>query len=148
MLGNTHYAYLWETAGWVEDIQEKKPYTDNRRQEFASSGTYYFASARIMCAAFQTVVEQDLRTGGEYYVSLAYKPLLAERKPVAVYPLQHFMQWGTPEDIAEYRTWSRTFRSLAAVPRPPRIQPSGTIVLPLPESANASAMPATRCPSR
>ena len=131
LLGSTHYAYLREAAGWVEDIQEKKPYTDNRRQEFASSGTYYFASARIMCAAFRTVVEQDLRTGGEYYVSLAYKPLLAERKPVAVYPLQHFMQWGTPEDVAEYRTWSRTFQSLAAAPRPPRIQPSGTIILPL-----------------
>ena len=131
LLGNTHYAYLRETIGWVEDIQEKEPYTGNRVEEFASSGTYYFASARIMCAAFRTVVEQDLRTGGEYYVSLAYKPLLAERKPVAVYPLQHFMQWGTPEDVAEYRTWSRTFRSLAAAPRPPRIRPSGTIVLPL-----------------
>ena len=136
LLGNTHYAYLREAAGWVEDIQEKKPYTDNRRQEFASSGTYYFASARIMCAAFRTVVEQDLRTGGEYYVSLAYKPLLAERKPVAVYPLQHFMQWGTPEDVAEYRTWSRTFQSLAAAPESgclslPPDRPSGTIILPL-----------------
>ncbi len=137
LLGNTHYAYLRETAGWVEDIQEKKPFTDNRMQEFASSGTYYFASARIMCAAFQTVVEQDLRVGGEYYVSLAYKPLLAERRPVAVYPLQHFMQWGTPEDVAEYRTWSRTFRSLAAAPEsdclspPSPDRPSGTIILPL-----------------
>ena len=136
LLGNTHYAYLCETNGWVEDIQEKKPYTDNRMQEIVSSGTYYFASARIMCAAFQSVVEQDLRVGGEYYVSLAYKPLLAERKPVAVYPLQHFMQWGTPEDIAEYRTWSRTFRSLAAAPESgclslPPDQPSGTIILPL-----------------
>ena len=108
--------YLRETAGWVEDIQEKKPYTDNRMQEFASSGTYYFASARIMGAAFQAVVEQDLRVGGEYYVSLAYKPLFAASKPVAVYPLQYFMQWGTPEDFAEYRTWSRTFRSLVATP--------------------------------
>ncbi len=132
-LGNTHYAYLRETAGWVEDIQEKKPYTDNRMQEFASSGTYYFASARIMLAAFQAVVEQDLRVGGEYYVSLAYKPLLAERRPVAVYPLQHFMQWGTPEDFAEYRTWSRMFRSLVATPEsePPKDRPKGSIVLPL-----------------
>ena len=132
-LGNTHYAYLRETAGWVEDIQEKKPYTDNRMQEFASSGTYYFASARIMGTAFQAIVEQDLRVGGEYYVSLAYKPLFAERKPVAVYPLQHFMQWGTPEDFAEYRTWSQTFRSLVATPasEPPKDRPRGTIVLPL-----------------
>ena len=122
------------TAG-VEDIQEKKPFTDHRMQEFASSGTYYFASARILFAAFRKVVEQDLRVGGEYYASLAYKPLLAEGRPVAVYPLQHFMQWGTPEDVAEYRTWSRTFRSLAAAPESGRLpapeRPSGTIILPL-----------------
>ena len=61
LLGNTHYAYLCEATGWVEDIQEKKTLHRQSLAELASSGTYYFASARIMCAAFQTVVEQDLR---------------------------------------------------------------------------------------
>ncbi len=116
-LGSTNYAYLRETDGWVRDIQEKKPYTRNRMEEFASSGTYYFASGRIMSEAFRAAVEQNLNVGGEHYVSLAYKPLLADKKPVAVYPLQHFMQWGTPEDVAEYRGWSRAFRRLAAKPR-------------------------------
>ncbi len=114
LLGPTHYAYLRETAGWVEDIQEKQPYTDNHMQEFASSGTYYFASAHVMSDAFQATVDQGLNSGGEYYVSLAYKPLLAEGKSVAVYPLQHFMQWGTPEDMAEYCGWSSAFRTLAS----------------------------------
>ena len=104
-LGNTNYAYMREMDGWVLDIQEKQPYTSNRMEEYASSGTYYFASAQIMCEAFRKVVEQDLNIGGEYYVSLAYKPLLSSKQSVAVYPLQHFMQWGTPEDVAEYATW-------------------------------------------
>ena len=112
-LGSTRYAYLREFGGWAEDIREKQPFTDDRMQEFASSGTYYFASARLMREAFRAAVEQDLRLGGEYYVSLAYKPLFAEGKPVAVYPLQHFMQWGTPEDVAEYRSWSGAFRTFA-----------------------------------
>jgi hypothetical protein len=51
---------------------------------------------------------------GEYYVSLAYKPLLANGQPVVVYPLQHFMQWGTPGDVAEYNIWSKAFRLLVA----------------------------------
>ena len=52
-LGNTNYAYLREESGWVLDIQEKQPYTDNRMEEYASSGTYYFSSARSMatCSA-------------------------------------------------------------------------------------------------
>jgi NDP-sugar pyrophosphorylase family protein len=112
-LGSTNYAYICETDGWIEDIQEKQPYTNNRMEEYASSGTYYFASVKIMLDAFQMVMEQDLNVGGEYYVSLAYKALFASQQPVAVYPLQHFMQWGTPEDVAEYNTWSKNFRGLA-----------------------------------
>lgn len=111
-LGSTNYAYIRESDGWVQDIQEKKPYTNNRMEEYASSGTYYFASAQIMSEAFRTVMEQDLNVGGEYYVSLAYKTLITSKKPVAVYPIQHFMQWGTPEDVAEYNTWSKAFRGL------------------------------------
>ncbi|MDF3036206.1 MAG: hypothetical protein K0S28_1480, partial [Paucimonas sp.] len=81
--------------------------------EYASSGTYYFASGRIMSEAFRATMEQGINVGGEYYVSLAYKPLFAAGRPVAVYPLQHFMQWGTPEDVAEYNGWSQAFRRLA-----------------------------------
>lgn len=112
-LGSTNYAYMLEANGWIQDIQEKQPYTNDRMEEFASSGTYYFASGRIMSEAFRITMDQQLNVGGEYYVSLAYKPLLAADQPVAVYPLQHFMQWGTPEDVTEYRMWSDAFRRLA-----------------------------------
>lgn len=129
-LGNTNYAYLKETNGWVLDIQEKQPYTDNRMQEYASSGTYYFASAQIMADSFRTVVEQDLNVGGEYYVSLAYKTLIKQNQPVAVYHIQHFMQWGTPEDVAEYNAWSSAFKQLIAQSENAS-DPQGAIVVPM-----------------
>ncbi len=111
-LGTTNYAYMREANGWVLDIQEKQPYTQDRLQEYASSGTYYFATASLMRHAFDETMRRGLQVGGEHYVSLAYKPLLETKRRVAVYPLQHFMQWGTPEDLAEYRAWSDTFRRL------------------------------------
>jgi NDP-sugar pyrophosphorylase family protein len=111
-LGSTNYAYIRETDGWVQDIQEKQPYTNNRMEEYASSGSYYFASAQIMGEVFREVMERDLNVGGEYYVSLAYKLLLETQKPIVIYPLQHYMQWGTPEDVAEYNIWSKAFQSL------------------------------------
>lgn len=129
-LGNTNYAYMREQNGWVQDIQEKQPYTDNRMAEYASSGTYYFASARLMNQAFSAVMNQGLNVGGEYYVSLAYKPLLANGHGIAVYPLQHFMQWGTPEDVAEYNQWSRAFHQLIQPPAPART-PQGALVIPM-----------------
>ena len=129
-LGNTNYAYVKEVSGWVLDIQEKQPYTDNRMEEYASSGTYYFSSARLMVDAFNKVKESDLNINGEYYVSLAYKPLLAEGKPISVYPLQHFMQWGTPQDVAEYNGWSNAFRRMIGMPEK-EANPVGSIVIPM-----------------
>jgi NDP-sugar pyrophosphorylase family protein len=129
-LGSTNYAYMRESGGWVQDIQEKQPYTDDRMQEFASSGTYYFASGKIMWDAFCTTMEQNLNINGEYYVSLAYKALLAANQAVAVYPLQHFMQWGTPEDVAEYNRWSAAFKCLAMTEEQSSI-PAGSLVIPM-----------------
>ncbi|MFT5644015.1 MAG: NDP-sugar pyrophosphorylase family protein [Janthinobacterium sp.] len=129
-LGSTNYAYLKVTDGWVTDIAEKQPFTDDRMSEFASSGSYYFASARLMLDALRHCVAQDWQVGGEYYVSLAYKALLAAGLPVAVYPLQHFMQWGTPEDVAEYRGWSAAFERLAAR-KAAFAAPVGAVVIPL-----------------
>jgi NDP-sugar pyrophosphorylase family protein len=111
-LGGTNYAYIKEDSGWASDIQEKKPYTDCRMNEYASSGTYYFASAKIMSEAFAQAIDQNLSIGGEFYISLAYKPMISRGAKIAIYPLQHFMQWGTPEDLNEYNFWSRTFKAL------------------------------------
>ena len=129
-LGSTNYAYIRETAGIVSDIQEKQPYTNNRMEEFASSGTYYFSSAKVMGRAFKEVVDRDLNVGGEFYVSLAYKPLLENGDLVTVYPLQHFMQWGTPEDVSEYNMWSQTFKNLIE-PADPGLPAKGSIVVPM-----------------
>ena len=129
-LGSTNYAYIQEKNGWIQDIQEKQPYTDNRMEEFASSGTYYFSSGQIMGDAFRHTMDQKLNVGGEYYVSLAYKPLLSENQQVAVYPLQHFMQWGTPEDVAEYNGWSKAFKALIDKEKDNSI-PNGTLVIPM-----------------
>jgi NDP-sugar pyrophosphorylase family protein len=112
-LGSTFYAYMRDDRGWMLDIQEKQPFTDDPPAEYASSGTYYFASGALCLDLFREVVARDLNVSGEYYVSLACKVLAEQGGTVAIYELQHFMQWGTPEDFEEYRGWSDAFRRLA-----------------------------------
>jgi NDP-sugar pyrophosphorylase family protein len=129
-LGTTNYAYMRESNKWVHDIQEKQPYTDNRMQEYASSGTYYFVTAQLMTDAFQYAMTNNLSIGGEYYVSLTYKSILAQGLPVTVYDLQHFMQWGTPEDLAEYNYWSNAFRRLNHS-HTPQMPANGSLIVPM-----------------
>ena len=71
-LGDTNYAYVREEGG-CQDIQEKQPYTDNRMEEYASSGTYYFSSALVMKEAMSDMVDQGMDLNGEYYVSLCIR---------------------------------------------------------------------------
>ncbi|MEK7266843.1 MAG: hypothetical protein AAB227_12180 [Pseudomonadota bacterium] len=128
-LGSTFYAYVRESGLWASDIQEKKPYTDNPTGEFASSGTYYFDSGRRMREAFEETMRRDLSVNGEYYVSMAYKPIFDRGGKVAIYEIPHFMQWGTPEDFEEYKRWSDLFRALGEdSAAPPSI--GGSVLMP------------------
>ena len=129
-LGKTNYAYLREVNGVVLDIQEKEPFTSNKMNEYASSGTYYFKSGATAISAMRQTVSDDLNVGGEYYVSLAYKPLIASGASIRVYPLQHFMQWGTPEDLKDYERWSGMFTALARAPAQP-LPARGEMILPM-----------------
>lgn len=130
MLGSVNYAYVRETNGWVEDIQEKKPFTDTPMREYASSGTYYFRTGAMALEYCRRCREEGPDLNGEYYVSLVYKPMLQDGRSVVVYPVQHFMQWGTPEDLAVYLGWSRAFERLAADSAPPPRQ-LGAVMVPL-----------------
>ena len=130
-LGSTNYAYIREKNYLLQDIQEKQPFTDNRMQEFASSGTYYFKSADLMYQAFDWVVENNFHVNNEYYVSVAYQYLLKNNLDTLVYPLQHFMQWGTPEDFAEYREWSEVFRRMAVTENQSTFEPKGSLIVPM-----------------
>ena len=128
-LWSNYYAYVPEKKMRALDIQEKKPFTDSPRDEFASSGTYYFKSASLMKQYFEKCVSLDLTVGGEYYVSMVYKPMIEDGLNIQVYELNHFMQWGTPSDLEEYSYWSNTFLSILSEKEPPKHK--GSLLLPM-----------------
>jgi hypothetical protein len=112
MLGKTNYAFLREDGLWAKDIQEKQPFTDNRMQEYASSGTFYFRTGEFLKRYFQICMDQNMLVSNEFYVSMAIKAMLVDQLRVSIYELEHFMQWGTPEDVREYNQWSSVFSDL------------------------------------
>ena len=128
-LWSNYYAYVPEIDMFATDIQEKKPFTESPRDEFASSGTYYFKNVEIMRRYFKRCVDENLTVGGEYYVSMAYKPMIEDGLRIQVYELNHFMQWGTPSDLEEYRYWSNIFSSILNEQNPP--QHKGALILPM-----------------
>jgi NDP-sugar pyrophosphorylase family protein len=112
--GTTNYAYIRESDGGLLEIREKQPFTEKKTEEFASSGTYYFKSGNLMESCFREQISKQLNVAGEFYVSSAINLVAQSGLSVGVYEIQHFMQWGTPQDLAEYVYWSDLFRRLAS----------------------------------
>jgi NDP-sugar pyrophosphorylase family protein len=126
---SNYYAYVREDNLKINDIQEKKPFTHSPRDEFASSGTYYFKTGDLMRYYFERCITDNLMVSGEYYASMAFKPMIQDGLNIQVYKLNHFMQWGVPSDLEEYVYWSNIFRSILHENSPP--QHKGYLMLPM-----------------
>lgn len=112
--GTTNYAYLREKDGEVLEIREKQPFTTEKTDEFASTGTYYFRTVGLMRTYFERLISENVSVAGEFYASSAFDLMAKDGLKVGVYEVSHFMQWGTPEDLGEYVFWSDAFRMLSA----------------------------------
>ncbi len=124
-----YYAFLKTKNLKVLDIQEKKPFTKNPINEFASSGTYYFRSGNMMLKYFNKMTELEMKVNNEYYVSMTYKLMIEDKLKVYAFNLEHFMQWGTPRDLQEYKYWSDIFEGLIEEKKQPIHK--GALIVPM-----------------
>ena len=112
MLKNTNYAYVKKNKNSVIDIQEKKPFTEKPMMEEVSSGTYYFKSGQLMLKYFKKTILLDLKVNGEFYVSMAYKPMIKDGLKIKTFLIDYFMQWGTPSDLEDFNWYSDVFNHI------------------------------------
>jgi NDP-sugar pyrophosphorylase family protein len=130
-LGPTLYAYMRNEGDRVLEIREKHHFTPNKFDEFASSGLYYFRRGADLKRLSRELVERGQRVQGEFYVSMLMQLLIEQGGAVGVYPLKHFYQWGTPEDLRDYESWSRAMRSLDGfLTKTEATRAQGSLVLP------------------
>ena len=131
MLGGDNYAFVKVDGKVAIDIQEKKPFTENKMSELASNGTYYFKSGKIVKKYFKELIDKDINLNGEYYVSLVYKLLIEDDLLVTTFEIEKMLQWGTPYDLEIYKGWSDYFTNLK-IEQDVAINPHGTtLVLPM-----------------
>lgn len=131
MLGSDNYAFVKVNGNLMLDIQEKKPFTNNKMNEQASNGTYYFKNGKIVKKYFNELINKNMSLNGEYYVSLVYKLMVADDLIVTTFLIDKMLQWGTPYDLSIYNGWSKFFNNLKT-PQSKIKNPIGTtLVLPM-----------------
>ncbi len=111
-LRNNNYAFMRVKDNLLLEIKEKESFTENKINEFASSGTYFFKKGLFIKKYFSEIIKEDIQVNNEYYCSLVYNLMLRDNLKIGVYELEHFMQWGTPNDLREYNQWSEIFNKL------------------------------------
>jgi len=131
MLGSTNYAFMRDEKQWMLEIKEKEPFTDNRMNEYASNGTYYFKKGSFVKKYFNELIDRDINLKGEYYVSLVFNLLIENDLRVSIYNIQHMLQWGTPQDVEEYNSWSKYFRDVINEKEKPAAKENSITLIPL-----------------
>lgn len=130
-LGPTLYAYMRNEGDRVLEIREKHYFTANKFDEYASSGLYWFKSGRDMKHRARALVASGQRVNNEFYASMLVQSFVESGAKVGVYPLKHFYQWGTPEDLRDYESWAKTMRTLDSfLDRVARTRSRSALVLP------------------
>ncbi len=109
MLGTDNYAFVKETNMIMDKIQEKKSFTDNKMNEYASNGTYYFKSGVIVKKYFQKLIDLNISINNEFYVSMVYNLMKNDNLNILIFEIEKMLQWGTPKDLEEYLIWSNYF---------------------------------------
>jgi NDP-sugar pyrophosphorylase family protein len=106
---NLYAGILADENCMMMDIKEKHCFTENPEDSFHSGGSYYFKSGSLLKKSFGELIDRDINLNGEYYVSMAYYLLKRDGLRIFIPKIEYFMQWGTPEDLEEYESWSRYF---------------------------------------
>jgi dTDP-glucose pyrophosphorylase len=108
--GDTHYAYMRvDNQNRLLELREKRSFTDQRHEEHASAGIYYFRNWLSFRHYGRKQLEKGVRELPEVYASLLYNGMVADGLEIIVHETQKFLCLGTPSDMEQYQFWWRYF---------------------------------------
>lgn len=89
------------SMGWVGRVVEKEVVSND-----ATVGIYNFLHGRDFVHAALQMIEEDLRTNGEFYVAPTYNHLIKQGKKIGMYGIGHvgngMYGLGTPADLNQF----------------------------------------------
>lgn len=110
-LGETYYAYMKvDPEGYITEVREKSSYSKDRKDDFASTGTYYFASGKnLKTYVNELTLNESNAVNNEFYMSLVYNFMIKDNLKILNYEVEKFICLGTPRDYELYKFWSEFF---------------------------------------
>ena len=78
----------------VVEIAEKKPISN-----IANAGIFYSKSGKDMISAIENMINKNIRTNNEFFLSTAFNELDFEKSKILTYHVNEVKSMGTPEEL-------------------------------------------------
>ena len=95
------------------EIREKHSFEIDKQKARHSPGIYYFKSGELLKRYCTKLVNSNMAINGEYYASLPYSFMVQDGLKVwCPVNIEHFCQWGTPEDMKDFNFWVNVLKGV------------------------------------
>ncbi|MCP4050647.1 MAG: nucleotidyltransferase [bacterium] len=106
-----------EHYGWVKtddndqaiEMSIKKPISSEPKNDHAVVGAFWFKQGKDFICATETMIQNNDRINGEFYVDQCIEYLIKMNKKVKVFEINNYIGWGTPNDLKTFEYWQSFF---------------------------------------
>ncbi len=106
--------------GWVEADEQnnikhmsvKKAISNNPINDHAVVGAFWFKKGRVFVEAAEHMIKENRRINNEFYVDECINDLLALGYKAKVFEIDHYICWGTPDDLDTFEYWQDFFNKM------------------------------------
>ena len=102
------YSWIYENENYISKISVKKNLI-NPREDYVLIGTFTFKKAKDFVRSAELSIASGDKVNGEYYVDSVINKSIEIGLKVAVFEVDYFICWGTPDELETYNYWESCF---------------------------------------
>ena len=106
------YSWLDVDGDDIKGVSVKKFPGGNPVDEYAIVGTMFFRNKDVYLQSLLQTYEKNVRTNGEFYVDSILNEAIDLGYTVKNFEVDHYICWGTPDDLNTYRYWQNFFNAV------------------------------------
>ena len=106
------YSWLDVDGDDIKGVSVKKFPGGNPVDEYAIVGTMFFRNKDVYLQSLLQTYEKNVRTNGEFYVDSILNEAINLGYTVKNFEVDHYICWGTPDDLNTYRYWQNFFNAV------------------------------------
>ena len=102
------YGWIDEKSNVIKSVSVKKPFK-NPKQDSVIIGTFTFKKAKFFVEAAEDMIKKNQKVNGEFFVDSCINNAIELGYKVALFNVDYFLCWGTPQDLRTYNYWQDCF---------------------------------------